>query len=275
MRTIICLGAKACDVGEAFENNPQYQVKLIDKDIEGDNCFSIVKQKTPEEYEKNTPNMSVFLSDISEEILFILSGESEVANCSLKILQQIKDKKINIVYLFPQLEFLTNKQVLQERMIRNVLQEYTRSGLFQNIILLDCSLIENIMGETSIKDFDSQFSVTTMTLLNTFMDAKSIEPEIDKSHTPKEISKILTFAYYDHVNNNEKSVYNMGLIDDKIYHFYFTEETLNGNSKMLREIKEKLKNKAVDNTKVSYTIRGTSGESDFCFVTYYSKAIQP
>jgi len=204
MRTIICLGTKACDVGEAFENNPQYQVKLIDKDIEGDNCFSIAKQKTPEEYEKNTPNMSVFLSDISEEILFILSGESEVANCSLKILQQIKDKKINIVYLFPQLEFLTNKQVLQERMIRNVLQEYTRSALFQNIILLDCSLIENIMGETSIKDFDSQFSVTTMTLLNTFMDTKSIEPEIDKSHTPKEISKILTFAYYDHVNNNEK-----------------------------------------------------------------------
>lgn len=274
MRTIICLGPKACDIGEAFENVPNYQVKLIDKDIEGDNCFSIAKQKAPEEYEKNTPNMSEFLSDISEEILFILSGESEVANCSLKILQQIKDKKINIAYLFPQLEFLTNKQVLQERMIRNVLQEYTRSGIFQNIILLDCTLIENIMGETSIKDFDAQFSLTAMRVLNTFIDAKSTEPEIDKSHTPKDISKIMTFAYYDFLNNIERPVYNMSMVEDKIYHFYFTEETLNGNSKMLREIKYKLKNKAVDNTKVSYTIRGTTAEADFCFVTYHSKVIQ-
>ena len=88
MRTIICLGTKACDVGELFEEQNE-DIRLIDVDIEGDNCYSITPQKSAEEYEKNTPNLKSFFSGIPEEILFILSGESDVINCSLKVLQQI------------------------------------------------------------------------------------------------------------------------------------------------------------------------------------------
>jgi hypothetical protein len=249
-------------------------IKLIDRDIEGDNCFDIPSQKTPEDYEKNTPDFSTFFSDISDEILFILSGEAEVANCSLRILQQIKHKKITIVYLIPQRDFLTTKQNMQERVIRNVLQEYTRSGLLQRMILLDSTLIETVMGETSIKDFDSQFSGTILSLLRTYRNLETLEPMIDNSNKPKDISRLTTFAYYDFVNDHERCVYNMDLIDDKIYHFFFTEKTLNSNAKMLREIKEKLKNKAVDNTKISFTINSGAEKADFCFVTYHSKAIQ-
>lgn len=45
MQTVICLGPKACDIGELFEKDSDFQVKLIDKEIEGDNCFGLVKQK--------------------------------------------------------------------------------------------------------------------------------------------------------------------------------------------------------------------------------------
>lgn len=277
MKTIICLGAKACDIGETYEisSDAPYIIKLIDKDIEGENCFSIAPQNSPEEYERNTPDLAKFLSDIGDEVMFFLSGECEVANCALAILQQIKTKKISIVYLVPQLDFLTYTQKIQERVIRNVLQEYTRSGVFENIILLDSTLIESIMGETSIKNFDVQFNLTVKSLLRTHISIKTGEPIIDNSNKPKDASRIMTFAYYNSLNDSENSMYNMLSIDDKVYHFFLTEETLNGDSKVLRSIKDKLKSKVVDNTKVSYTINSTSADADFCFVVYCSKAIQP
>lgn len=275
MKTIICLGPKACDIGEAHESLSEgLVIKLIDKDIEGDNCYSISAQNSPEEYEKNTPKMSKFFSDITDEVLFILSGESEVASCSLKILQQIKDKKITIVYLLPQRDFLTIKQTLQERMIRNVMQEYARSGIFRNIILLDSSLVENIMGETSIKNFDTQFSATIMSLLRTYRNLQHLEAIIDHSNNPRDISRIMTLGYYDLSADAESSAYNMKMIDDKVYHFFLCDETLNGDAKMLREIKDKLKNKSIDNTKISYSIYNSTGNTDFCYVVSYSKAIQ-
>lgn len=273
MNSIICLGTKACDVGEAHEvlSEPLI-IKLIDVNVEGENCFSLQPQQTPEEYEKNTPDLSAFFKDVGDEVLFIVSGECEAANCSLKILQQIKHKKINIVYLIPQLDFLTAKQVMQERVIRSVLQEYTRSGLFQSMILLDSLAIENLMGETTIKDFDAQFSVTILALLRNFRNLKLNEPIINNANKPKEISRIVTLGYYDFTNDIERLAFNLKLTDDKIYHFFLSEQTLGSSAKMLREIKDKIKTKAVDNTKVSFTIN--HGATDFCFVVSYSRAVQ-
>lgn len=275
MKTIICLGTKACDIGEAHEAlSEPLKIKLIDVDIEGENCFAIPTQISAEEYEKHTPDLSSFFSDISDQILFIVSGESEAANCSLKILQQIKHKSIDIIYLVPQRDFLITKQILQERVIRNVLQEYTRSGLFNRIILLDSVLVEGIMGETSIKNFDAQFSATVLSLLRHLRNLESLEPLIDSSNKPKENARILTLGYYDYVSDSELPAYNMSMIDDKIYHFFLSEQTLDSNAKMLREIKEKLKNKVIDTTRISFTINSNSAQTDFCFVVSHSKAVQ-
>jgi hypothetical protein len=275
MKTIICLGPKACSIGELYEVSAEpLTIKLIDKEVEGENCFSIPSQKTPEDYEKNTPDLTTFFSDITDEILFIVSGECEVANCSLKILHQIKDKKITIVYLVPSLDFLSTKQALQERVIRNILQEYTRSGLFQKIILLDNAAVESTLNSVSINNYESSFNGVIYSALQNHKAILIIDPILDYANKPKDISRIVTFGYYYVDTDQEVLLYNMNMVDDKIYHFYLSEETLNKDLKLLKTIKEKLKNKANENTKISYTIRMSSTESNFCFVEAYTKLIQ-
>ncbi len=66
--TVIGLGEAGCNLAEKFEGNERYKVKLIDVDIEGDNCFSLQKQNTPEQYEKTFPDISNFLSDVDEYV---------------------------------------------------------------------------------------------------------------------------------------------------------------------------------------------------------------
>lgn len=274
MKTVICLGSKACDIGELFENDNNFQVKLIDKEIEGDNCYSLVKQKSPEDYEKNVPDMSAFLSDICNEILFITTGECDVLSCSLKILQQVKDKNITIVYLRPNADFLGRQGILQDRMAFNIFQEYTRSGLFKRLFLVNEENIEqHLLNEMPITEiYDAYLKMVHNFVLN--LNSVENEPLINHFSEPKEISRICTFAFYDLHTNIEVPMYNFNLIDDKVYHFFLSEETLNTNKTIMREIKDKLKSKGVDNAKISYTIYKTSGETDYCFTVYYSKAIQ-
>ena len=91
MHTVIGLGLSGCNLAELFEANADYKVKLLDCDIEGENCFSIRAQATSEDYEKNTPDLTDFLSDSSEKIIFIVDGSTKIAGCSLQILKQLKN----------------------------------------------------------------------------------------------------------------------------------------------------------------------------------------
>jgi len=274
MITVICLGSKACDLGEIFENSKEYIVKLIDKEIEGDNCFSIKQQNTPEDYELKTPDMREYFSDISDDVLFITSGDSEVLSCSLKILQQIKHKKISIAYLRPTLDFLTIKGQMQDKLAFNVLQEYTRSGLFDNIYLFGDSSIEVLMSDTSINEYDKKYYNLIYNSLTNYLKLDNVDCLINNANRPSNISKIITFGYYDVSSDIESLFYPIKYCDSKIYNFYINEESLNTDKILHKKIKEKIKNKNVDTTKCSYTIRATTAEQNFCYVVAYSKLIQ-
>lgn len=270
MRTVICLGHKACDIGELFEKD--FQVKLIDVDIEGENCFSLSAQKTPEDYEKNVPQMDTFFNDISDEVLFITSADTDALSCSLKILEQIKHKSISIVYLRSDRSFLTSRGVMVDRVAFNVLQEYTRSGLFKNMFLIDETQMDAFVSESAVEEYYETYLKFVRDMILNHISSQG-EAIIDNNIAPAENERIATFAIYNLADDRETALYNINFINTKNYHFFLTEDTLKNDKKIMRSIKEKIKNKAVDSTRVSYTIRSTSAKTDYCFVVYYSKAI--
>jgi hypothetical protein len=270
MKTVICLGHKACDIGELFEKS--LQVKLIDIDIEGENCFSLSRQKTPEDYEKNVPRMDAFFNNISDEVLFITSADTDTVSCSLKILEQIKHKNITIVYLRSDRSFLTSHGVLVDRVAFNVLQEYTRSGLFKNMFLIDETQMDAFVSESAVEEYYETYLKFIRDMILNYLSTLG-EAVINNNIIPSEVERLATFAIYNLNEDKEISLYNMNLVTIKNYHFFLTEDTLKNDKKIMRSIKEKIRNKTVDNTRVSYTIRSTSGKTDYCFVVYYSKAI--
>lgn len=274
MKTIICLGNKACEIGEYFESYGNYKVKLIDKDIEGDNCYSLVRQTSAEAYEQNVPVMSEFFSDISDDILFITSSDCEVLSCSLRILEQIKHKNISIFYLRTDRSFLSKNGVLQDRAAFNIFQEYTRSGLFKNIFLFDETLIDLFLDEAAVKDYFAAYLRFICDIIIYYELTKTEEAIIDNTFPASDPSRICTFGFYDLEKNEEHLTYNFNFVDTKNYHFFLSEETLNNDKKIMKNIKEKIKNKTLDNMQISYSIRKTDHQKDFCFVICFSKAIQ-
>jgi len=272
--TVIGLGSAGCNLAELFETNNEYNVKLIDVDIEGDNCYSLPQFSAYEDYETKLPDLSYFLSDTKEEVLFILSGCGKVSAASLKILSLIKNKKITILYIRPDKELISDLAKLQDRLTFSVLQEYARSGLFEKILLINNINIDSIAGDISISSYYDELNKI---IYNTYKDINSLKNKkciIDLSKDPLDISRICTYGFYDLDSDTEKLFYDFDLIDDKIYYFFINEEKLKSDNKLFKEIKEKIKNKLNKQIKVSYKIFSTPHEQSYCYVEIYSRKIQ-
>jgi len=274
MYTVIGLGNVGCDIAELFENNLEYKVKLIDVDIEGENCFSLLQQKTSEAYEKTTPDLSSFFNDITDKALLIVDGSATIAGCTLQILKQLSDKEINILYIRNDVEMLGSVAKLQDRVAFSVLQEYARSGIFKNIFLISIPAIENVLGDMPIVDYNKN---VYKVIYNAFIGITKFQNEdavIDNSSPPKEISRITTFGVYDLENDIEKLFYQLDFIDDKCYYFGINENDLKTNNKLFRAIKERMREKVLDKTKISYRIHHTGYEQSFCYVAAWSRKVQ-
>ncbi len=274
MQTVICLGVKACDIGEIFENNNLFKVKLIDKNIEGDNCFSIGEYKTPEEYETNCPDLFNFLSDVTDDILFITSGDCDAVSASLNVLKYVKDKKISVLYLIPDIDYLRNESLLINKVVFNVFQEYARSGLFEKLYLFDSKTLELFLGDIPIAEwYESHLKLIYKTYVGV-NSLNTLETVIENYFPPNNLCRISSFGYYDLENNIENMFFDLKNINDKCYNFFINEDVLKSDNKLFKLIKDKIKEKVVDDVKISYRIYSTKNENNYCYVVAHSKFIQ-
>lgn len=273
MYTIIGLGSAGCNIAELFEDSG-YKVKLIDNDIEGENCFSIESQKTPELYELNTPDLSDFFKDVTDKIVLIIGGGGKISGCTLKVLKQLKNKELNVVYIKPEEKLISSTAKLQDRTTFSILQEYARSGVFKRIYLFSNPIIENMIGDVPIVEFKKNMNKVIFNALNAFFKFESVEALIDNSVQPKEISRIVAFGVYDLQNNEESLFFPLNFIDDKCYYFAINENELKSNGKLFKIIKDSMLQKVLEQTKISYKIYSTPHEQNYCYIVAYSRKIQ-
>jgi hypothetical protein len=274
MYTIIGLGEAGCNLAELFEYNPEYKVKLLDTSIEGENCFSIPQQNSHEEYEKNPLDLVDFFKDTTEKIIFILDGSSKVSGTTLQILKVLKEKKINIFYVRNDVELMNSSSKLQDRVVFNILQEYTRSGVFKSMTLISLPIIEAILGDIPIVEYNKTINKILFNAINTIKKLEYEEAIIDNYNPPKEISRIITYGVYDIEKNIEKLFYPLDFIDDKCYYFGINENELKTNNKLFRIIKESMREKVLDKIKISYRVHSTAHDTNFCYVVAFSRKVQ-
>jgi len=274
MKTIIGIGSAGCNIAELFEKDPSVHVRLIDTGIEGENCYEFPYQETVEDYEKNCPDLTSFFSNVSHDVLFILAGSGKISGATLSILKQIKDKKIRVLYIQPDVDLLSSNAKAQNRLTFNVLQEYARSGVFERIYLVNNSEVEKIAGDVSILEYNNKINNIIFDIFSNLEIFNNTEGIINNITDPKDINRIATIGVYYVDSNKESLLYPLTFIDEKYFYFAINEDDLKNNTKLLRTIKENMKLMSTNGTKVSYKIVNTTHEQSFCFVVAYSKKVQ-
>ena len=174
MYTIVGLGSVGHNIVSKFLQYPQYNGYTIDcelpEEIGNSRFIELPECDHPEEYEKDIPDLSKRFNNIEGDALFVLSGASIISGAALRILQCLHKKtKINILYIKPDMGSLSELRTLQERACFKILQEYTRSGVFQNMYIADNALLDKIIDGAPIMgyhDFLNEVLVSTIHMIN-------------------------------------------------------------------------------------------------------------
>ena len=126
----IGLGQAGCNIVRLMGSNSSVKGVYLDAGTGLPLCAS------HEEYEQSVPSLGKKLRLGKEQnIWVVLCGAGKVSGTILEMLEQLKDRKVRVAYIYPDSFFLSKTQVLQNKVVYNVLQQYARSGLIDSLYL--------------------------------------------------------------------------------------------------------------------------------------------
>jgi len=270
---IIGLGLAGCQIAKNFENYEQYKVFCIDVEDKGYPAFlSIEYQKSHEDYEKSYKELS--LDDCRGPTTFIVCGAGDVSGCSLRVLEQIKENPITLIYIRADQLQLSPEQKLKDKVLFNVMQQYTRSAMFENMYIIDNSMVEITLEKISIKTYWKDINniiSSTYHMLNVF---KNTEPLLASSSSKPSTVRIGTLGFVNYETNKEKLFYDIQFPRSINYFYGINEETLEEDKNILHNIRHFTKQKVSEKIAVNFSIFSTLYDHNYIYSTRYASFIQ-
>jgi len=275
---IIGLGKAGCKIAELFKQYSQYTVFKIDTDEKlkrKKNCFYIPKQGSAELYDANPVDLKRLKSslDEDEELYFILCGSGKVSACSLWILRELSGRKINIIYIKPDTSSMDQKSKLRNRSHLNILQQYTRSGVFSKILLIDNDMMSSIIGKTSIVNFFSKinnFIVSSVHWLNVYTNS---DPVFDTFREEYISSRICCLSYVNIDSELMLETFSLEKCNQVKYFFGINRIEVEEDENLLDKL-NRIVTSDSDDKSVSYGVYPTDLKSGFSFAVKSSSDIQ-
>ena len=276
MISVVGLGNAASAVADLFSDIKQYRVFKLNSNIQKNTKYNFALKSfdKPEEYESNIPNVKKLFSNLTDHVQFFIVGGSFSSNYTLGILEQIKNKKVDLIYIQPDTELLTGFPVLIENTTFGVLQEYARSGLLNSMTLISNLNIEESLGDLNIKTYyDSlnNFVFSAIHHINYFLHS---EPEIGQVSKPAEINRIRAIAGLNMNNLDEKWFFDLDSPRELCYYLAINTERLETEGGLHKKIVDMLKSKPKNAyRKISYAIYETP-YNDFGFCVAHTNVVQ-
>ena len=276
MDVVLGLGSAGCRIADTFSQYSQYEVFKIDAGLTGENCFSLPAGETHQQYEERLPDITGFVESIPEgDVLFVVGGSGYVSGASLKILQHLKDRKISILYVKPDVDMIGGDRALQERLVYRVLQEYARSGVFERIYLVYNPSLEKLLGDVPIKEYYQKLNemvVNTIHMINVFRHTDAVQQQ---SMPRLDASRITTFGIVSLEKNEESFFFPLDNVGEIDYYYGINDSTLEEDTKLFGKIKERVREKKSGGTlRINYFVHSTKYVDPIGYCAAHSNQIQ-
>ncbi len=269
---IVGLGSAGCNIAKAFSKFPQYETFGIDTSKEAD--ITIKKRDSHEEYDKKFPSLKKKLKFTDSEVYVVVAGAGTISGGVLRLLEQIKNNSITVLYIQSDLSLLSETQKMQEKIVVYILQEFARSGMIAGIWLIDNQRVERGIGDVPIMgyyDVLNQAVVNMIHMINVF---KNSEPVIGNFMKPSELSRIATIGILDIEESTERWFFDLTNPRDVVYYYGINEEELREDGTLFKKITNYVKSKLDDKINVSYGVYKTTYDQKYCYCVKYSSMVQ-
>ena len=284
MEHVVCLGTVACNVGEKLGKYKNYKMYYLDDSplaikAKRASFKQLKKHDSPENYE-STYEEDDFLSKVSGNVTFIVCGASLISGALLRMLQSIRPRTpegVRILYIKPETDLLSETKKLHERVVRNVLQQYARSGALRQLALVSNESLSGLLEEVSLLEhFDkiNEIIASTFHMVNVFKNTKSV---VDTLSSPRPTSRILTYSIFSPVQldmPHETPLYPMNELTEAQYYYGIPTEALHKEKNLYKLVLAEMKKRLENFPKVSYGIYETSYDTKIGYGILYSNKIQ-
>ena len=279
MDKVIGLGKLGCAIAEELTAYPEYRIYKIDGDIDERGSLSIGEYGDMSSFEANidTDEVGVYLRSIKkkDQVLLIVEGGDTISGATLKILETIKDAKLNVLYVCPDRQMISEVQKRDDRIAFNVLQEYARSGKFENIFLVDKLKVEELAGHVPVNEYEKTISYFISYVVAKINFFKNTTPVLANPITPPDSARLVSYGVSSLGDNKDINLL-FPLEDIKDIHFFYgiPKKVLQDDTTLVKRIKEHVKSYKKEDLSTSFSVYETTLEDMIVLCVAYSTQIQ-
>ena len=204
--------------------------------------------------------------------MLFVCGSGKVAGATLRLLEALKGFKTTVVYIVPDLEFSSDRERMRHKAHFGILQEYTRSGMIHEMIVLDNKKMFEVAGTGTTLKYYEKVNFFVYTTIQNIMYCRHVKPDFGRLHEKKEISRISTIGL-GKFREQEKLLFLLDNITETCYIINIEEEDLDNDESIIPSCQEIIReNKSLDRNS-SFAIWKSSDENHF-FSIHYTHFIQ-
>ena len=265
---VIGIGNAGCNIAELFKQHKQYHIEQLDEDK------GLKKAATVEEYDQLNYNPRKKALKTADKGILFVCGSGKVAGVTLRVLEALKRVKMTVVYIIPDLEYSSREEKLRHKAHFNILQQYSRSGLISEMMIMDNKILLEIAGHGTIYKYFDKVNYWIYSTIHTMNYCNNTKPEYGNLQKPKEISRISTIGFGNVEENDEKLLFPLDNITETSYIISINEEDLANDIDLLPNIKAMVgENKQLDR-ETSFAIWSTTEDTNYYYTKHYTHFIQ-
>ena len=265
---LVGLGEAGKNIVKLFKpHTKNYKIIILDEND------GIQKRDTVEEYDEDPIKFKQRgLKSHSEAALFVC-GSGKIAGASLRVLEALKDYKTTIFYIVPDLEFCSREEKLRHKVHFGVLQEYTRSGMIEEMIVIDNKNLLSIAGHGTVSNYYEKVNFFIYNTIQNIMYCRHVDPDFGKIKERKEISRISTIGFGSLDSDDERMMFDLSNVTETMFLMNIEEEDLNSDDSVIPKCQQIVRENKEKKRDTSFAIWHSSEESHF-YSLHYTHFIQ-
>ena len=266
MTVLIGLGKAGCEIVNKFSDG--YKKITIDAGSE------LPEFSSPEEYEQKLTNYSHLLDFDEQECYFFVCGAGKVSASSLRLLELIQTKKINLVYIYPEEIMLSPTQKKLNRVAFNVFQQYARSGLINSMYIMSNEAICDFLPYYSLEDMYDHINEAIVNVFESVIFYLNEKPILGSHHEPKEISRIRTVEYGQLGDDKKNCYFPLDNVTETCYINIVNDEDMKNNRELLDLLKGIIKDNTEKNILSSFVVFKSDHQYSFYYAIRFTHYLQ-
>jgi hypothetical protein len=254
---MIGLGQAGKNIVELFKpHTKNYKILIFDENV------GIEKKETVEAYDETEIKIDQKTLKSHDEAILFVCGSGKIAGASLRVLEAIRALKTTVYYIVPDLEFCSREERLRHKVHFGVLQEYARSGMYENLVLLDNKTLLSLAGAGTTLKYYEKVNFFIYSTIQNLMYCKHTKPDFGKLHDPKNHSRISTIGM-GKFGEQEKLFFPLDNITETCYIINIEEEDLDNDSSIIPSCQNLIRKSRESKRDASFAIWKSSEENHY------------